>query len=133
MKAKNYCPEFEEYKTIRQWALLGQLPKKDAKGVELWANRNCQTSYVYYKFDGKQAICGTFFITGDNGEDSLSLTENQVKKYLEMFKKPDRFTEREIGEAFRCEVHFISFEELTPIQAPERAAAKPKPKGSPKR
>ena len=37
MKAKNYCPEFEEYKTIRQWALLGQLPKKDAKGVELWA------------------------------------------------------------------------------------------------
>ncbi|MFQ8787455.1 DUF3846 domain-containing protein [Ruminococcus sp.] len=38
------------------------------------------------KFDGKQAICGTFFITGDNGEDSLSLTENQVKKYLEMFK-----------------------------------------------
>ncbi|WP_298486688.1 DUF3846 domain-containing protein [uncultured Ruminococcus sp.] len=85
------------------------------------------------KFDGKQAICGTFFITGDNGEDSLSLTESQVKKYLEMFKKPDRFTEREIGEAFRCEVHFISFEELTPIQAPERAAAKPKPKGSPKR
>ena len=33
MKAKNYCPEFEEYKTIRQWAFLGQLPKKDAKGV----------------------------------------------------------------------------------------------------
>lgn len=51
MKAKNYCPEFEEYKTIRQWALLGQLPKKDAKGVELWANRNCQTSYVYYSPD----------------------------------------------------------------------------------
>lgn len=35
MKAKNYCPEYEKYKTIRQWALLGQLPKKDAKGVEL--------------------------------------------------------------------------------------------------
>ena len=51
MKAKNYCPEFEEYKTIRQWALLGQLPKKDAKGVELWANRNCQASYVYYSPD----------------------------------------------------------------------------------
>lgn len=51
MKAKNYCPEYEKYKTIRQWALLGQLPKKDAKGVELWANRNCQASYVYYSPD----------------------------------------------------------------------------------
>ena len=51
MKAKNYCPEYEKYKTIRQWALLGQLPKKDAKGVELWANRNCQSSYVYYSPD----------------------------------------------------------------------------------
>lgn len=51
MKAKNYCPEFEEYKTIRQWALLGQLPKKDAKGVELWANKNCQASYMYYRPD----------------------------------------------------------------------------------
>lgn len=51
MKVKNYCPEFEEYKTIRQWALLGQLPKKDAKGVELWANKNCQASYVYYSPD----------------------------------------------------------------------------------
>lgn len=51
MKAKNYCPEFEEYKTIRQWALLGQLPKKDAKGVELWANKNCQASYMYYSPD----------------------------------------------------------------------------------
>ena len=55
MKAKNYCPEFEEYKTIRQWALLGQLPKKDAKGVELWANRDCQTSYVYYSPDEVEA------------------------------------------------------------------------------
>ena len=51
MKAKNYCPEFEEYKTIRQWALLGQLPKKDAKGVELWANKNYQASYMYYSPD----------------------------------------------------------------------------------
>ena len=51
MKVKNYCPEFEEYKTIRQWALLGQLPKKDTKGVELWANKNCQASYVYYSPD----------------------------------------------------------------------------------
>lgn len=33
MKAKNYCPEFEEYKTIRQWALLGQLPKKTLKAL----------------------------------------------------------------------------------------------------
>lgn len=106
----------------------------DSKALA-WGNEEARICEMQpnRKFDGKQAICGTFFITGDNGEDSLSLTESQVKKYLEMFKKPDRFTEREIGEAFRCEVHFISFEELTPIQTPERAAAKPKPKGSPKR
>ncbi|HCB94513.1 MAG TPA: hypothetical protein DEP65_01810 [Ruminococcus sp.] len=35
-------------KTVRQWALRGYLPIVGANGVELWANRNYQDSYVYY-------------------------------------------------------------------------------------
>lgn len=37
-----------EYKTIRQWALAGYLPKHDAQGVELWANCFCQDKFIYY-------------------------------------------------------------------------------------
>jgi len=77
------------------------------------------------KFDGRQAICGTFFIAGDNGEESLSLTDKQVKKYLDMFKTPDKFDQREIDEAFRCEIHFITFDD-TQAQMQSKAATKPK-------
>lgn len=85
MKAKNYCPEFEEYKTIRQWALLGQLPKKDAKGVELWANRNCQTSYVYYSPDEvvpatEKELQDFFSLRGTEKISWQDLTASGVKK-----------------------------------------------------
>jgi DNA polymerase-3 subunit epsilon len=40
--------EYPEHKTVRQWARAGQLPKEGAEGVELWVNRFCQKSAVYY-------------------------------------------------------------------------------------
>lgn len=85
MKAKNYCPEYEKYKTIRQWALLGQLPKKDAKGVELWANRNCQASYVYYSPDEvvpatEKELQDFFSLRGTEKISWQDLTASGVKK-----------------------------------------------------
>lgn len=37
-----------EYKTARQWAKAGYLPKQDSDGLELWANCYCQDKYLYY-------------------------------------------------------------------------------------
>lgn len=51
LKVKTYNKDFEAHKTERQWALKGYVPKADVKGVELWANRNCQNKYVYYSPD----------------------------------------------------------------------------------
>lgn len=51
MQIKNYHEEYAQHKTVRQWALEGYVPKKDAKGVELWADRNCQSMFVYYSPD----------------------------------------------------------------------------------
>lgn len=51
MQVKNYHPEYNKHKTIRQWALDGFLPKKDAEGIELWSNQNCEHQYRYYSPD----------------------------------------------------------------------------------
>lgn len=49
MKVKNIS--YPDYQTARRWASKGFLPKNDAKGIELWSNRFCQKSYVYYSPD----------------------------------------------------------------------------------
>ena len=41
----------EGYLTIRQWAKKGYLPKENITGTRLWANRNCQQSFLYYTKD----------------------------------------------------------------------------------
>lgn len=48
MQVKNQHNKYSEYKTVRQWAKAGFLPKEGATGIELWANQNCQDSYTYY-------------------------------------------------------------------------------------
>lgn len=41
----------EGYLTIRQWAKKGYLPKENTTGTRLWANQNCQQSFLYYTAD----------------------------------------------------------------------------------
>lgn len=80
------------------------------------------------KVEGEQAICGTFFICGANEQtESISLTPEQIAKYTEKYKVPDRFTEREIEAAHRCVMQFevIGY----PIPAPtqeQQPVVKPK-------
>lgn len=76
LKVKTYNKDFEAHKTERQWALKGYVPKADVKGVELWANRNCQNKYVYYSPDE---------------------VELATKEQLDTFFKP----EREKAKAYR--------------------------------
>ncbi|MCR5837194.1 MAG: 3'-5' exonuclease [Lachnospiraceae bacterium] len=40
--------EYKGYRTVRQWALVGFLPNKNAKGTWLWANPHHQNSFVYF-------------------------------------------------------------------------------------
>lgn len=40
--------EHSGYKTVRQWALAGYLPRDGAEGIKLWANRNCQRGKFLY-------------------------------------------------------------------------------------
>lgn len=63
MKVKNY--DYPDYKTARQWAKEGYLPKENVEGIELWANRNCQHSFIYYSVEdvekADKARLDTFF------------------------------------------------------------------------
>ena len=47
-KVHNYYPE---YKTGRQWAREGYLPKDGAKGESMWTNRYCQRVAIYFAPD----------------------------------------------------------------------------------
>ena len=40
-----------EYKTARQWAKLGKLPKRNARKLTMWANHWCATSHDFYAPD----------------------------------------------------------------------------------
>jgi len=51
MDVKTKHDKYSSYKTKRQWASEGFLPKKSAKGVKLWNNRYCQVSSIYYAPD----------------------------------------------------------------------------------
>lgn len=42
---------YPSYKTARQWAELGYLPIKGAKGIRLWSNSYCSHSFVYFSPD----------------------------------------------------------------------------------
>lgn len=58
---------------------------------------------------GEQPVCGTFFICGGKDGDICSLSKNQVDKYMQRFKNPERFSEEERKAAHECHIIFHSF------------------------
>jgi hypothetical protein len=59
---------------------------------------------------GNEIICGDFLVVGDNGEgESASLTDEQVSKYMEVFKTPLEFTKEQVEENIHVAV--MSFED----------------------
>lgn len=46
MKTRN--DEYPDYRTRRQWALRGCLPKPGERGTALWANRHHQAGFLYF-------------------------------------------------------------------------------------
>jgi hypothetical protein len=80
---------------------------------------------------GNEIICGDFLVVGDNGMgESASLTDEQVSKYMEIFKMPLEFTKEQVEENIHVTV--MSFEDyekggvVDPRPRVEPAVFKPK-------
>lgn len=46
--------------------------------------------------DGMSIIAGTFFVVGEDGENFRSLTESEVKRYMDRFKNPEDIDQDEV-------------------------------------
>lgn len=47
--------------------------------------------------DGKSILAGPFFVVGDDGEDYRSLTEEEIKRYMERFDEIEAITPEEVA------------------------------------
>lgn len=48
--------------------------------------------------DGKSILAGPFFVVGDDGEEYRSLTEAEIKKYMERFDEIEEITPEEAAD-----------------------------------
>ncbi|OQB11475.1 MAG: hypothetical protein BWY15_02457 [Firmicutes bacterium ADurb.Bin193] len=54
---------------------------------------------------GDDIIAGTFFITGDNEDGELvSLNDEQIYRYTQMFKEPEIYSAEDVQKALKCEI-----------------------------
>lgn len=50
MKVKNQHSEYNDWKTLRQWNLLGKTFIDKSKIEEMWANQNACSSFGYFEY-----------------------------------------------------------------------------------
>lgn len=72
------------------------------------------------RFPGQQPVCGTFFICGNKNEGCCSLTDEQINKYLQKYKIPDRFSDYERAAAHDGNIVFHPFSEPKITTTPTR-------------
>ena len=48
--------------------------------------------------DGKSILAGPFFVVGDDGEEYRSLTEEEIKRYMEHFDEVEEITPKEVAD-----------------------------------
>lgn len=57
---------------------------------------------------GNDIIVGNFYVCGSNDEgDLVSLTDEEMEKFTDMFYEPEQFTQEEIAETAKMEVFFL--------------------------
>lgn len=57
---------------------------------------------------GDDIIVGNFYVCGSNDEgDLVSLTDEEMEKYTDMFYEPEQFTQEEIMETARMDIFFL--------------------------
>lgn len=88
-------------KTALQWFRLGRVPKKSATGVEMWSNRYCQHSFIYYTETETRPV---------NDRDKERIRKARLKKSKERAEKWHAEREAQIAEmefqAQEFEEHF---------------------------
>ena len=57
--------------------------------------------------DGSTIIAGPFFVCGDNGEDFISLTDEQVKEYMQKFAQTEEISDEEVQEDTGFTIHYF--------------------------
>lgn len=96
--------EYREYKTIRQWAKQGYLPKEGAQGIELWANCNYQDSYTYYSPEEVETAAteqlAEFFAPERKRKNELA-KKRRAKARAERESEKERKQQEKINEAVR--------------------------------
>lgn len=77
---------------------------EEARLIEMQPNRK-------FGEDLRNAVCGPFIIVGDNGYgETVSLSHEQIYKYLERFEKPDKFSDKEIEKALAVHFEFVELD-----------------------
>lgn len=57
---------------------------------------------------GDDIIVGNFYVCGSNDEgDLVSLMDEEMEKYTDMFYEPEQFTQEEIMETARIDIFFL--------------------------
>lgn len=57
---------------------------------------------------GNDIIVGNFYVCGSNDEGNLvSLTDEEMEKYTDMFYEREQFTQEEIAETARMDIFFL--------------------------
>lgn len=57
---------------------------------------------------GNDIIVGNFYVCGSNDEgDLVSLTDEEMEKFTDMFYEPEQFTQEEIAETARMDIFFL--------------------------
>lgn len=57
---------------------------------------------------GNDIIVGNFYVCGSNDEgDLVSLTDEEMEQYMDMFYEPEQFTQEEIAETARMDIFFL--------------------------
>lgn len=59
---------------------------------------------------GNDILVGTFFVTGTTIDDYRGLTDDEVKKYVDLFREPEEITDEEVTNSIRSGV--IGFDSL---------------------
>ena len=95
-------------------------PNKAARPVEIEDNLQDMQALVggpiqalYPWEDPVDIIAGTFFICGIQGENFSGLTEQQIQKYQQMFRSPEKFVNTPGG---------LLCIRMNPVITPERKA-----------
>ena len=69
--------------------------------------------YLYHNGEPYDAVMGSFFIVGDDGEgDFMSLTDEQLTKYTEMYKDVPQFNYPHLAEPRAEMVSFDTMDDL---------------------